>query len=112
STASPNCTWDNPASSRCALSSSANITRGESPDPPLRRLPTAAHPIHPRSHGHSQNPHDHHLRASLMDQRIAPRQAVERPPLLMEVTMSSGLTASADATTPLAWSRVFPARAD
>jgi hypothetical protein len=30
----------------------------------------------------------------------------------MEVTMSSGLTASAQATTPLAWSRIFPARAD
>jgi serine/threonine-protein kinase RsbW len=30
----------------------------------------------------------------------------------MEVTMSSGVTASAEATTPLAWSRVFPARAD
>jgi hypothetical protein len=30
----------------------------------------------------------------------------------MEVTMSSGLTASAEATTPLTWSRVFPARPD
>jgi len=30
----------------------------------------------------------------------------------MEVTMSSGLTASAEATTPLTWSRMFPARAD
>jgi serine/threonine-protein kinase RsbW len=30
----------------------------------------------------------------------------------MEVTMSSGVTASAEATTPLAWSREFPARLD